>query len=64
MTGQDPCEKIAPHWREVVQINLTQEGFWKCIVYYAKALGIYGSKSRALSSIYRQEIYMTQFEIS
>lgn len=54
MAGQDPGEKILPpHRREVVQMNLAQKGFWKCVVYYAKGLGIYGCESRALSSIYR-----------
>lgn len=65
MAGQDPGEKIlSPHWRDIIEVNLAQEGFLKCIVYYTKELGIYGSESRALSSTYRQENYMAEFEIS
>lgn len=49
MTDQDPGEKIlSPHKREVIEINLIQEGIGKCIVFCAKELGIYGYETRAL----------------
>lgn len=65
MAGQDPGGKMLfPRRKEVIQINLAQEGFWKCVVYYTKELGMSGSENRALSCIYRQEKYMAQFEIS